>query len=139
MYIDCESLLTEFSSKTDKRNITKKINPVPLFYISLLTSFIAVIIVTLSWSKTDSSQSACPAGDQLTTAFTILKCMKTSSSKSFWSFWSFQISWTYRDVFQINEKFIHNFPPCLPTEVAKVASSVARARLFESRLTLTQG
>ena len=83
MYIDCESLLTEFSSKTDKRNITKKINPVPLFYISLLTSFINVIIVTLSWNKTDSSQSVCPAGDQLTTAFTILNCFENEFLKVF--------------------------------------------------------
>ena len=41
---------------------------------------------------------------------------------------SSQISWTYSDVFQINEKFIHNCPPCLLAEMAKVASSVARPR-----------
>ena len=32
------------------------------------------------------------------------------------------------NVFQINETFIHNCPPCLLAEMAKVASSVARPR-----------
>ena len=44
---------------------------------------------------------------------------------------SFQISWTYSDVFQINEKFIHHCLPCLLAEMAKVASSVARPRKCE--------
>ena len=44
------------------------------------------------------------------------------------NFPSFQISWICRDVFQINEKFIHNCPPCLLAEMAKVSSSVARPR-----------
>ena len=57
----------------------------------------------------------------------------TSSWKDFWSkgdshfenYPSFQISWICRDIFQINEKFIHNYPPCLLAKMAKVASSVA--------------
>ena len=39
-----------------------------------------------------------------------------------------KISRTYSDVVQINEKFVHNCPPCLLAEMAKVASSVARPR-----------
>ena len=35
-----------------------------------------------------------------------------SDSSHFENSPSFQISWTYSDVFQINEKFIHNCPPC---------------------------
>ena len=38
---------------------------------------------------------------------------------------SFHVSWIYSDDLQINEKFIHNCPPCLLAEMAKVASSVA--------------
>ena len=66
-----------------------------------------------------------------------LTALNTSSWKVFWSksdsshfenYPSFQISWSCSDVFQINEKFIHNCPPCLLAEMAKVASSVARPR-----------
>ena len=66
-----------------------------------------------------------------------LTALNTSSWEAFWSKGdsshfknspSFQISWTYSDVFQINEKFIHNCPPCLLAEMANVASSVARPR-----------
>ena len=66
-----------------------------------------------------------------------LTALNTSSWKVFWSKGdsshfenspSSQISWTYNDVLQINEKFIHNYPPCLLAEMAKVASSVARPR-----------
>ena len=64
-----------------------------------------------------------------------LTALNTSSWKVFWSKGdsshfenspSSQISWTYSDVVQINEKFIHNCPPCSLAEMAKVASSVAR-------------
>ena len=122
-----------------------------LFVLSLFASFIVAINVskrvTLSWRKTDFSQSIWPAGDRLTTAFTIL-ALNTSSWKGFWSkggsshfenFPSFQISWICSDVFQINEKFIHNCPPCLLAEMAKVASSVARSgKCFITWLCLTR-
>ena len=63
-----------------------------------------------------------------------LTALNTSSWKVFWSKCdsshfenspSSQVSWTYNDVFQINEKFIHNCPPCLLAAMAKVESSVA--------------
>ena len=66
-----------------------------------------------------------------------LTALNTSSWKVFWSKGdsshfenspSFQISWICSDVFQINEKFIHNCLPCLLAEMAKVATSVARPR-----------
>ena len=102
MYIDCESVysLIEFSSKTDKRNITEK-NEFGTFVLSLLTSFIAVIIVsksvTLSWRKTDFGQSIWLGGDRLTNAFTILNCLEHEFLKGFLvqgrqqSFWKFSI------------------------------------------------
>ena len=76
--------------------------------------------------------------DQLTTTFTILNCLEYEFLKGF--FWSkgdsshfenspsSQISWSYHDVFQINEKFIHNYPLSLLAEMANVASSVATPR-----------
>ena len=95
------SLLIEFSSKTDKRNITKKINPVPLFYLSWLHSQLwsssQKKSVTLSWRKTDFGQSIWPAGDQQTRAFTILNCLEYEFLKGFLvqerqqSFWKFSI------------------------------------------------
>ena len=95
------SLLIEFSSKTEKRNITKKkINPVLLF-LSRLTSLTVIILVSkrvaLSWRKTDFGQSIWPAGDQLITAFTILNCLEYEFLKGFLvqgrqqSFWKFSI------------------------------------------------
>ena len=71
------------------------------FVLSLLASFIVVIIisksVTLSWRKTDFGQSIWPAGDQQTTAFTILNCLEYEFLKGFLvqerqqSFWKFSI------------------------------------------------
>ena len=65
----------------------------------LLTSSTVVIIVSkwvaLVWRRTDFSQSIWPAGDQLTTAFTILNCLEyeflrgflvQGRQKSFWKF-----------------------------------------------------
>ena len=100
--------------------------------LSSLASFIVVFIVskrvTLFWRKTDFGQPICPAGDQLTTAFTIPKCLEYEFLKGFRSKGdsshfqnppSFQISWTYSDVFQINEKFNDNCPPCLLAEMQR--------------------
>ena len=92
------SLLIEFSSKTDKRNITKKISGT--FVLCLLTSSTVVIIVSkwvaLVWRKTDFGQSIWHAGDQ-TTAFTILNCVEYEFLKGFLvqgqqqSFWKFSV------------------------------------------------
>ena len=98
-----------------------------MFYLCWFHSFSKS--VTLSWRKTDFGQSIWPASDQQTTAFTILNCLEYEFLKVFWSKSdschfenspSFQISWTYSDVFQINEKFINKCPPCLLAEMAKV-------------------
>ena len=143
MSIDCESVYLSSSavkqtSETLRKNIIR-------YLCGLLTSFIVVIVVskrvTLSWRKTDFSQPIWPAGDQLTTAFAILNCLEYKFLKGFFGpratavilkilhpFQSFQIPWNYSDVFQINEKFIHNCSPCLFAEMAKVASSGARPR-----------
>ena len=127
------SLLIEFSSKTDNRNITAK-NESGTFVLSPLTSFIVVIIivskrVTLSWRKTDFGQSIWPAGDQLTTVFTVLNCLKHEFLKSFLvqgrqqSFWKFSIL-----------SYILDLQWCLPdkrkihSQLSAVASSVARPR-----------
>ena len=100
------SLLIEFSSKTDKR---KKLIQY-LFFISVdfIHSCHHIIIVskrvTLSWRKTDFGQSIRPAGDQLTTAFTILNCLEYKFLKGFlvhgWqqSFWKFSILSTILDL-----------------------------------------
>ena len=128
IYIDCESvsLLIEFSSKTDKRNMT-----------SQLTSLIVLITVskrvTLSWRKTDFGQSIWPADDQLTTVFTVLNCLKHEFLKGFFvqgrrqSFWKFSILSDILDVQWClpNKRKIHLQ---LLAEMAKVASSVARPR-----------
>ena len=66
-----------------------------------MTSSTVVIIVSewvaLVWRKTDLGQSIWPAGDQLTTAFTILNCLEYEFLKGFLvqgrqqSFWKFSI------------------------------------------------
>ena len=100
MYIDCEPLYSSSSAvkQTSETLRKKNINPVPLFY--MLTSFIDGIIaskgVTSSWRKTDFGQPIWPAGNQLTTVFTIL-CLEHEFLKGFVvhgrqkSFWKFSV------------------------------------------------
>ena len=92
---------------------------------------------SLEKNRFSVNRSYLRAVDQITTAFTTLCCLEYEFLKGFWSkgdsshfenSLSSQIFWTYGDVFQINEKFIHNCPPCLLAEMLKVASSVARPR-----------
>ena len=100
------SLLIEVSSKTDKRNTTKKL--MRTFVLYLLTSSTVVIIVSkwvaLIWRKTDFGQSIWPGGDQLATAFTILNCLEYEFLKGFLiqvrqqSFWKFSILSNILDV-----------------------------------------
>ena len=134
MYIDSESVYSSSSAlKQTSETLQKKINPVP--FISLLASFIVVIIisksVTLSWRKTDFGHSIWPAGDQQTTAFMILNCLEYEFLKGFFGLRPTAVilkilhPFKYPGltvIFQINEKFIHNCPPCLLAEMAKVAS-----------------
>ena len=142
MYINCESVYSSSLAVTQTSETLRKKKLIRyLCFIPLFTSFIVVINVskrvTLCWRKTDFGQSIWPTCDPLTTAFTILNCLEHDFLEGFWSkgdnshfenLSSFQISWICSDVFQINEKFIHNCPPCLLAEMAKVASSVARPR-----------
>ena len=123
------SLLIEFSSKTDNRNITAK-NESGTFVLSLLTSFIVVIIVskrvTLSWRETDFGQSIWPAGDQLTTVFTVLNCLKHEFLKSFLvqgrqqSFWKFSI---------LSYMYILDLKWCLPDKKKKSFTTVRHVNL----------
>ena len=103
MNIDCESVysLSSAVKQASETLLTEKKLIGRSFVLSLLTSFIVVIIVskrvTLSWTKTDFGQSIWPAGDQLTTAFSILNCLKREFLKGFLvqgqqqSFWKFSI------------------------------------------------
>ena len=86
MCIDCELVYSWSSAvKQTKETLQKKINPVP--FLSLLASFIVVIIlsksVTLSWRNTDFGKSIWSAGDQQTTAFTIPNCLEYEFLKGF--------------------------------------------------------
>ena len=94
------NLLIEFSSKTDKGNITKK-KLIRYLCLSLSTSSTVVIIVSkwgaLVWRKTDFGQSIWPDGGHLATAFTILNCLENEFLKGFLvqgrqqSFWKLSI------------------------------------------------
>ena len=117
------SLLIEFSNKTDKRNITKKL----IRYLC----FIAVGFIhschhrlkkrnfILEKNRLRSVDLTCGRSTNHSVYHSLLvfTALNTNSWKLFWSksknSLSFQKSWTYSDVFQINEKFIHNCPPCL--------------------------
>ena len=77
----------------------KKVNSVPLFYPWCLQLVVIIISkrVTLYWRKTAFGKSIWSAGDQLTTAFTILNCLEHEFLKGFLvqgrqqSFWKFSI------------------------------------------------
>jgi len=111
------SLLTEFGSKTSKRNTTKnKYMGYLKFVLTLLTchdllkNWVALVWRKINFAVNPSELRAI----NVTTAFTILKFLEypflkgfvaQGRQQSFWNFPSFQISWTWRDVFQRNEKF----------------------------------
>ena len=138
MYIDWTTLLVKFSSKTNKRNITTNIFIWYLF--SVFVDFTHSCHHRLRKSnfileKKDFGQSIWPASDQLTSSFTILNCLEHEFLKGFVvygrqkSFWKFSIlsntldlQWCLLDKWK---KFIHNCPPCLLAEKAKMACSVA--------------
>ena len=87
MYTDCESVDSSSSAVKQTSETLEKKNESGTFVLSLLAYFIVVIIVsksvTLSWRKTDFCQSIWPAGDQQTTAFTILNCLEYEFLKGF--------------------------------------------------------
>ena len=84
------------------------------------------MILTFEWYKIDSKPRKNGGAD----IFILLSSNFSSKDDSshFEIFPSFQISWTSSDDFRIDEKFIHNCPPCLLAEMAKAACSVARPR-----------
>ena len=133
------SLLIEFSSKTDKRNITKKIIRylcfIPVDSIHSCHQRLKKSNFILEKNRFWSIDLTCWRSTNHILRSRFLTALNTSSWKVFWSkgdnshfenFSSFQISWIWSDVFQINKKFIHNCLPCLLAKMAKVASSVAR-------------
>ena len=79
------SLLIEFSSKTDKRNITKKL----IRYLRFISvEFIhschhCLKMSSFSLEKNRFRSMIWHAGDQLTTAFTILNCLEYEFFKGF--------------------------------------------------------
>ena len=105
----------------------------------MLTLSIVVIIVskrvTLFWRKTDFSQSIWPAGDQLTTAFTILNYLEHEFLKGFLvqgrqqSFWKSSILSNILDLQRClpNKRKIHSRLSAMFT-CRDGKSSVARSR-----------
>ena len=97
------SLLIEFSSKTDKWNITKKIKPVPLFYLCWLIIHSCHHCLKKHNFILEKNR-LWPAGDQQTTAFTNLNCLEYEFSKGFLvqeqkqSFWKFFILSNFLDL-----------------------------------------
>ena len=132
MYIDCESVYSPSSAvKQTSETLRKTINPVPLFYLCWLHPQLPSLSQNESL-QFGEKQISVNRSDLLAInqplRLRFLTALNTSSWKVFWSkgdsshfenYPSSQISWTYRDVFQIKEKFIHNCPPCLLAEMAK--------------------
>ena len=141
MYIDCESVYTSCSAlKQTSEKLRKKLIPylcfnsvdfihrchrcLKLSSFSLEKNWFRSIDQT-SWR----SSTQCVYDSKLPWARVLESFFWSKGDSShFENSPSSQISWTYSDVFQINEKFIHNCPPCLLAEMARVASSAARPR-----------
>ena len=100
MFIDRESVYSSSSAvKQTSETLRKKINPVSLFYPCCLHLVVIIVSkrVTLYWRKTAFGKSIRSAGDQLTTAFTILNWLEHEFLKGFLiqgrqqSFWKLSI------------------------------------------------
>ena len=137
MYIDCESAYSSSSAvKQASETLRKKIRYLCFISVDFIHSChhcLKMSSFSLGEKQISVNRSDLLAVKPLRLRF--LTALNTSSWKVFWSKGdsshfenspSSQISWTYSDVVQINEKFIHNCPPCSLAEMAKVASSVAR-------------
>ena len=140
MYIDCESVYSSSSavkqtSETLRKKLIRYLCFISVDFIHSCHHRLKKSNFILEKNRFRSIDLTCWRSTNHCLRF--LTALNTSSWKVFWSKGdsshfenspSFQISWTYSDVFQINEKFIHNCLPCLLAEMAKVASSVARPR-----------
>ena len=144
MYIDCELVYSSTSAvKQKKRNATK--NKFIQYLCFIVVDFIHSSHHRLKMSSYGLKKNefrpidlTCKRSTQpLRTR--ILKALNTSFWNDFWSKGdsshfenspSFQISRTWSDVFWINENFIHNYLPCLITEMAKVAGLVTRPKKY---------
>ena len=142
MYIDRESVYSSSSAvKQTAKHHGKTINPnlcfIPVDFIYSCHHRLKKSNFILEKNSFRSIDLICWRSTIKPLRLRFLTAWNTSSRKVFWSKGdsshfenspSFQISWICSDVFQINEKFIHNCPPCLLAEMAKGASSVARPR-----------
>ena len=141
MYIDCESVYSSrFSCKTDGEKLIRYLCFIPVDFIHSCyhrlkkSNFILEknrfrLIDLTCWRSTNH----CVYDSQLPWTRVLERSRvfwSKGGSSLFETFPSFQISWICSDVFQMNEKFIHNCPPCLLPEMTKVASSVVRPRKY---------
>ena len=125
MYIDCKSV---YSSSSEVKQTSKILRKKIIRYLCFIpVDFIHSCHHRLKKNNFILEKNRFRSID--------LTCWRSTNHCVFWSKGdsshfenspSSQISRTYSDVVQINEKFIHNCPPCLLAEMAKVASSVAR-------------
>ena len=122
MYIDCQSIHLASSAFKQTCETLRKINSSCTLVLSLLTSFTVVIIAyksvaALVWRKINFGQSIWNVGNRrnhcVYAGLWFSKALNTSSWKDSWSKGShfensasFKISWTWSDVFRINENFI---------------------------------
>ena len=141
VHIACESVYSSSSavkqtSETLRKNIIRYLCFISVDFIHSRLHRLKKSNFILEKNKFRSTDLTCWRST-INHCVAILNCLEYEFLKGFWSKGdsshfenppSFQISWTYSDVFEINEKFIHNCPPCLLAEMAKVASSVARPR-----------
>ena len=136
MYIDCESVNSSSSavkqtSETLQKKLIRYLCFISVGFIQSCHHSLKKGNFSLEKNRLRSIDLTCWPADQQTTTFTILNYLAYEFLKgflvqerqqSFENSPAFQISWTYSDVLKINGKFIHNCPPCLLAEMAKVAS-----------------
>ena len=136
MYIDCESVYSSSSAvKQTSETLQQKLIPYLCFisvgFIHSCHHRLKKRNVILEKNRLRSVDLTCWRSSNHVQRLRFLTALNTTSSKVFWSKSdishfanspSFQISWTYSDAFQINEKLTQYCPPCLLAEMAKVAS-----------------
>jgi len=138
MYIDCQPIYSSSSAvkQTSERNTTK--NKFIRYLCFIVVDFMYSCHHRLKMSSFSLKENKFRSIDLTRWRTTqllrlrFLKALNTSSWNDFWSkgdssqfenFPSFQISWTWSDVFQINENFIQQLSA---TFMAKMASLVTK-------------